>query len=186
MFDHMFHIPVPVLEKILRPIIMYVVLIVFLRVFGKRELAQINPFDLVVLLTLSNTVQNAIIGEDNSVLGGIIGALSLLGINWLLNRVLFRSPKIWSMFQGKPAILIRDGEVQYDALKQEVLTEQELTEILHKQQIHSPEEVKLCALEPSGNFFIDKQEDATAQAHYRELIHKIDALTREVQSLKTR
>lgn len=184
MFDHMFHVPIPILEKILRPIMMYLVLIIFLRAFGKRELAQINPFDLVVLLTLSNTVQNAIIGEDNSVLGGIIGAFSLLGINWILNRVLFRAPKVWQVFQGKPAVLIREGKVQHKALKQEVLTEQELTEILHKQQIHSPDEVKRCELEPSGNFFIEKMDDATTTAHYRELIRKIDDLTREVKRLK--
>ena len=72
------------LEKILRPIIVYLFLIVFLRLFGKRELAQLNPFDLVVLLSLSNTVQNAIIGDDNSVTGGVIGAFSLLAINWLV------------------------------------------------------------------------------------------------------
>ena len=70
----MFHLPLPVMEKILRPIIVYLCLIVFLRLFGKRELAQLNPFDLVVLLSLSNTVQNAIIGDDNSVSGGIVGA----------------------------------------------------------------------------------------------------------------
>ena len=74
MYEHMFHLPIPLLEKILRPIIVYLALILLLRVFGKRELAQLNPFDLVVLLSLSNTVQNALIGEDNSVSGGLIGA----------------------------------------------------------------------------------------------------------------
>src|SRR3954470_14477526 len=79
----------PVLEKIIRPVIVYFALVIGLRVFGKRELAQINPFDLVVLLSLSNTVQNAIIGNDNSVSGGLIGALSLLTINYLVVRFLF-------------------------------------------------------------------------------------------------
>src|SRR5271154_296391 len=80
MFDQMFHLPIPLLEKILRPIIVYLALILLLRVFGKRELAQLNPFDLVVLLSLSNTVQNALIGEDNSISGGLIGAFTLLAI----------------------------------------------------------------------------------------------------------
>ena len=93
LFEHMFHLPLPFLEKLLRPVIVYLVLVLLLRIFGKRELAQLNPFDLVVLLSLSNTVQNAIIGDDNSVTGGIIGAFSLLGINWLVVRVLFRSPQ---------------------------------------------------------------------------------------------
>jgi hypothetical protein len=93
-FDHMFLLPLPILEKLLRPVIVYLVLVLLLRLFGKRELAQLNPFDLVVLLSLSNTVQNAIIGDDNSVTGGLIGAFSLLAINWLVVRVLFRSRKL--------------------------------------------------------------------------------------------
>jgi uncharacterized membrane protein YcaP (DUF421 family) len=86
-FDSMFHLPLPILEKLARPVVIYLVLVVLLRLFGKRELAQLNPFDLVVLLSLSNTVQNAIIGDDNSVTGGIIGAFGLLAINWLVVRV---------------------------------------------------------------------------------------------------
>src|SRR3984885_9211206 len=82
-FNDMFQLPLPILEKLLRPVIVYLALVVLLRIFGKRELAQLNPFDLVVLLSLSNTVQNAIIGDDNSVSGGIIGAVALLAVNWL-------------------------------------------------------------------------------------------------------
>jgi uncharacterized membrane protein YcaP (DUF421 family) len=81
MWNDMFVVAVPVLEKILRPVIVYLALVVLLRIFGKRELAQLNPFDLVVLLSLSNTVQNAIIGNDNSVSGGLIGAVTLLAAN---------------------------------------------------------------------------------------------------------
>src|SRR5215469_18803407 len=94
MIENMFHLPLPVMEKILRPVIVYLCLVLFLRLFGKRELAQLNPFDLVVLLSLSNTVQNAMIGDDNSVTGGIIGALALLTINWVLTWVLFRAPTV--------------------------------------------------------------------------------------------
>ena len=100
-FDHMFQLPLPILEKLARPVIVYLVLVLLLRLFGKRELAQLNPFDLVVLLSLSNTVQNAIIGDDNSVTGGIIGAFSLLAINWLVVRVLFRSPGLTRIFEGR-------------------------------------------------------------------------------------
>src|SRR5712675_1483559 len=84
----------PVWEKILRAIVVYVFLIVGLRLSGKRELAQLNPFDLVVLLTLSNTVQNAIIGDDNSLLGGLIGATALLVLNYLVVRFMFFHPKV--------------------------------------------------------------------------------------------
>ncbi len=90
----MFRVGVPVAEKILRPLIVYLFLVVLLRVFGKRELATLNPFDLVVLLSLSNTVQNAIIGEDNSVTGGLIGATALLTVNYLVIRFLFKHRRL--------------------------------------------------------------------------------------------
>src|ERR1700676_300136 len=106
LFDHMFHLPLPILEKLLRPVIVYLVLVILLRVFGKRELAQLNPFDLVVLLSLSNTVQNAIIGDDNSVTGGVIGAFALLAINWLVVKTLYRSPKLTRMLEGRATVLI--------------------------------------------------------------------------------
>src|SRR5438132_10007368 len=85
----MFHLGLPIFEKMLRPVIVYAFLVISLRLAGKRELAQLNPFDLVVLLTLSNTVQNAIIGDDNSVTGGLLGAATLLGINYLVVRFLY-------------------------------------------------------------------------------------------------
>jgi hypothetical protein len=107
LFQDMFHLPLPVLEKLLRPVLVYLVLVALLRMFGKRELAQLNPFDLVVLLSLSNTVQNAIIGDDNSVTGGVIGAFSLLAINWLVVRALFRSPRLTRMLEGRPCAAAR-------------------------------------------------------------------------------
>src|SRR6476661_8833489 len=90
----MFILTLPVLEKILRPIFVYAFLIIGLRISGKRELAQLNPFDLVVLLTLSNTVQNAIIGDDNSVTGGIVGAVALLVVNYGVVRFLYDHRKL--------------------------------------------------------------------------------------------
>src|ERR1700712_4279070 len=111
LLESLFHLQVPVLEKVLRPVLVYLCLIVFLRLFGKRELAQLNPFDLVVLLSLSNTVQNAIIGEDNSITGGIVGALSLLAINWVLMRLLYKAPKLTEVLEGTKTVLIQNGKV---------------------------------------------------------------------------
>ena len=117
----MFHVPVPLVEKIVRPVIVYLCLIVFLRLFGKRELAQLNPFDLVVLLSLSNTVQNAMIGDDNSVSGGVLGALSLLAINWILMWVLYRAPKLTNAaLEGKSSTLIRSGVVDEKEMKKQI------------------------------------------------------------------
>jgi uncharacterized membrane protein YcaP (DUF421 family) len=182
--DHMFQMPLPILEKLARPVIVYLVLVVLLRIFGKRELAQLNPFDLVVLLSLSNTVQNAIIGEDNSVTGGLIGAFGLLAINWLVVRFLFRSPRMTRMFEGRSTVLVRDGQVDKHALSRESLTREELVEVIHKQGFEGIHHVRRCELEPNGTFFVEPFEPSAADQHHAELIARLDALTREVAALK--
>jgi uncharacterized membrane protein YcaP (DUF421 family) len=180
----MFHMQLPVLEKILRPVIVYLCLIVFLRIFGKRELAQLNPFDLVVLLCLSNTVQNSIIGDDNSVSGGIVGVLSLLTINWLLTRVLFRSPKLSMVLEGTKTVLIRHGVVDWEAAKREALSEIELRSVLHKQGFDRYEEVEKCVLEPNGSFYMEGIKSMSDDAQRAELMREIKALAVEVSELK--
>ena len=101
---------IPIGEKILRPILVYLFLVLMLRIFGKRELAQLNPFDLVVLLSLSNTVQNAIIGDDNTVFGGFVGAFSLLATNYIVVRFLFRHRRLDQVIEGAPTTLIEKGK----------------------------------------------------------------------------
>src|SRR5262249_19626617 len=122
----MFVLGLPVLEKVLRPIIVYVFLIAGLRLAGKRELAQLNPFDLVVLLTLSNTVQNAIIGDDNTITGGLIGAATLLIVNHVVVRYLYDHERIDRIVEGDPDVLIENGIVKMDRLKKELITVSEL------------------------------------------------------------
>lgn len=184
--ESMFHLELPVVEKILRPVIVYLCLIVFVRVFGKRELAQLNPFDLVVLLCLSNTVQNAIIGEDNSVSGGVIGVLSLLTVNWMLTRMLFRLPKLNKALEGDPTVLIRHGQVDWDAMKKEALTELELKTVLHKQGLGDYSEVEKCVLEPSGNFYLEERDPLRADSSRAAILKELRVLTDEVRELKTR
>src|SRR5436853_4049580 len=132
MWSDVFVVGVPVAEKILRPVIVYAFLVIALRIFGKRELAQLNPFDLVVLLSLSNTVQNAIIGDDNSVTGGLIGAFALLAVNYLVVRFLFKHRRLDQLLEGEPTTLIKDGQVQKESLAKELLTESELRTVAHK------------------------------------------------------
>src|ERR1700694_5303486 len=117
---HMFALGLPVIEKIVRPIVVYFFLIIGLRLAGKRELAQLNPFDLVVLLTLSNTVQNAIIGNDNSVTGGLIGAATLLFLNAMVVRFLFKHPKLDRLVEGDSDLLIDGGKIKHNRLKKEL------------------------------------------------------------------
>jgi uncharacterized membrane protein YcaP (DUF421 family) len=181
----MFHMPLPILEKILRPVIVYLCLIVFLRLFGKRELAQLNPFDLVVLLSLSNTVQNAIIGDDNSVSGGIIGAFALLAINWLLMRLLYRAPKITTTLQGSATTLIKDGVVLEKALAEETLTHEELISVLNKNGFNDPADVAECVLEPNGTFYVKGKTPTAETVHSGELMRAIERLSAEVAALRT-
>jgi len=183
-FDSMFHLPLPILEKLARPAIVYLALVVLLRIFGKRELAQLNPFDLVVLLSLSNTVQNAIIGDDNSVTGGIIGALGLLAVNWLVVRALFRSPRLTRMMEGRCAVLVRNGQIDARALERESLTREELLNVIHRQGFDDLHQVHRCELEPNGTFYVEAVEPSLAEKHQAELLAKLDALTREVAALR--
>jgi uncharacterized membrane protein YcaP (DUF421 family) len=183
-FDHMFQMPLPILEKLARPVIVYLVLVILLRLFGKRELAQLNPFDLVVLLSLSNTVQNAIIGDDNSVSGGVIGAFGLLAINWLVVRVLFRSPRLTRVLEGRSDVLIRNGQIDEQAMDREALSREELLSVIHKQGFEGFHQVRTCQLEPNGTFFVEAFEPSAAETHHAELLARLDALSREVAALR--
>jgi uncharacterized membrane protein YcaP (DUF421 family) len=180
----MFQMQLPWLEKILRPIIVYLILIAFLRIFGKRELAQLNPFDLVVLLSLSNTVQNAIIGNDNSVSGGVIGAFALLTINWILMRLLFKAPKITAAIEGTKTILVSNGTVDQLAMKKETLTHDDLISVLNKNGFNRPEDVKLCVLEPNGTFYVEGITPDKETAHSIELMEAVAELTRQLRELR--
>jgi uncharacterized membrane protein YcaP (DUF421 family) len=182
--DHMFQLPLPILEKLARPAIVYLVLVVLLRIFGKRELAQLNPFDLVVLLSLSNTVQNAIIGDDNSVSGGIIGAFGLLAINWMVVRVLFRSPGLTRILEGRSVVLVRNGQIDRKALERESLSREELIAVIHRQGFENIGQVRKCELEPNGTFYVEAYEPSDADKRHAELLAKLDALSSEVALLR--
>ncbi len=180
----MFHLHLPILEKLLRPMIVYLFLIGFLRLFGKRELAQLNPFDLVVLLSLSNTVQNAMIGDDNSVTGGIIGAFALLAINWLLTLILFKAPKLDKIVEGTETVLIRHGRVDQAAMEKEALTDLELKSVIHKQGLNDYSEVEKCVLEPNGTFYVEAMTPSSDDTQRKEVLELVRSLSSEVKELK--
>lgn len=181
----MFVMSLPVLEKILRPIVVYVFLVVMLRLSGKRELVQLNPFDLVVLLTISNTVQNAIIGDDNSVSGGLIGATSLLAINYLVVRFLYNHKKLDQFVEGKADVLIENGVIRPEHLHHELITSAQLEAAARKQGFGSLGEVDQCILEPGGTLsFIGKKPDVEEKRH-RELLANLEQLRAEIVVLRS-
>jgi len=171
-------------EKMLRPIIVYAFLLAGLRLAGKRELAQLNPFDLVVLLTLSNTVQNAIIGNDTTVTGGVIGATTLLVINYLVVRVLHVHPRIERLVVGKRDYLIREGKIQTGHMRQEIISRAELVAAAHKQGIGSLDDVETAILESTGVITFSVKSPSPDDARHQVLLDRLDALGRQIAEVR--
>jgi uncharacterized membrane protein YcaP (DUF421 family) len=180
----MFVLAVPLLEKILRPVVVYAFLVVGLRLAGKRELVQLNPFDLVVLLTLSNTVQNAIIGDDNTVLGGLIGATSLLITNFLVVRFLYGHRKLDQVVEGRADVLIEDGKVRTQHLKTELITMAQLEAAARKQGFSSLSEVNQCVLEPGGTLTFLGKKPPAEEVRHQQLLGKMESLAHEIALLR--
>ena len=167
-------------EKIFRTTIVYAFLLIGLRLAGKRELSQLNPFDLVVLLLLSNTVQNAIIGNDNSLIGGLVGATALLVLNGVVVRILFRFGKL-DRLEGKPEELIHNGRLVRKHLDREMITVAELEAAARRQGIASLAHVNECRLETGGALsFIERHPNQDEQRHHESLglLGQIDARQR--------
>lgn len=174
---------VPLLEKAVRTLIVYLFLLGGLRLAGKRELGQFNPFDLVVLLLLSNTVQNAIIGNDDSLLGGLFGALVLLVFNGLVVRYLYRHPQLDEVVEGDPEVLIDGGTIQPTALAKNLITLPELEAAARRQGIERLEQVQCCRLEVGGALtFVEKAPSSDEQRH-TELLERLERLERMVRDL---
>jgi len=172
-----------ILGKVVRPVVVYLLLVAALRAFGKRILAQLNPFDLVVLLTLSNTVQNAIIGADNSLGGGVIGAAALLAVNAVLVRVYYRGPSFaHRMMEERDIYLIREHCLQEDALRKLHINVGELTAKAHERGFDDLHEVETAVLYPNGTIYMKgTSQDAACQ---REILQKVDALRQEIAALR--
>lgn len=156
-------------EKLIRTIAVYAFLLIGLRIAGKRELSQLNSFDLVVLLLLSNTVQNAIIGNDNSLLGGVVGAGFLLLINALLVRTLYHYGKL-DTIEGRPDILIRNGRILRHHLERELITVAELEASARRQGLASLAEVKECRIEPGGALTFVQQHPTEDETRHHEIL----------------
>jgi uncharacterized membrane protein YcaP (DUF421 family) len=181
LWHSMFDLGAPLIEKVLRPIIVYAFLVAGLRLAGKRELAQLNPFDLVVLLTISNTVQNAIIGNDNSVSGGLIGATTLLVVNHVVVQVLFRHEHLDRLVEGSPTVLIENGVLDPHALQRELITRSELEAAAHKQGFDTLGEVERAVLDPGGSIAFRARTPPPDEMRHRELLARLDQLARQLE-----
>ncbi len=184
-FWHDLLIPgVSLAEKVIRPILVYIFLVGGLRLAGKRELAQLNPFDLVVLLTLSNAVQNAIIGDDNSVLGGFIGAATLLLVNYIVVVITYRNRRLAAVIEGGPDVLIHAGTINEPRLRDEKITVEELEAAARKQGFPSLKEVDQAILYPGGTFCFIGRVPSSDAIHHHQIMRELDLLRRELADLK--
>ena len=177
--------PVSLIEKVVRPVVVYLLLVFGLRTFGKRILAQLNPFDFVVLLTLSNTVQNAIIGNDSSLLGGALGAATLLGINALLVRAFYRGASTDHIqHPDRDIVLIEQGHLQEPEMQRLHINAGELTAKAHERGFDSLGEVEQAILYPNGTIYFQARPAMTEAARYADLIRRLDLLSTQVAALR--
>src|SRR4051812_42550580 len=170
-------LPISILEKVVRPVVVYLLLVAALRTFGKRILAQFNPFDLVVLLTLSNTVQNAIIGNDTSLTGGLVGAAALLGANALLVRLYYRGASQERIVQEDHDVrLIAHGRIDEDAMHRLRINAGELTAKAHERGFDTLDEVEDAFLYPNGTMYFRGRHPDREDRRHRELLERLDHL----------
>jgi uncharacterized membrane protein YcaP (DUF421 family) len=173
-----------VLEKVLRPVIVYAFLIVGLRLAGKRELAQLNSFDLVVLLTLSNTVQNAIIGPDNSVLGGVVGATTLLVFNFVVVRVVSSHPRLEHLLEGDADVLVRRGVMLEKRMQAEGITVAELEAAARRQGFPSLKDIDKVVLEANGGLTFIARSPRQTEVRHQDLVKRLEALAGEMRAIR--
>jgi uncharacterized membrane protein YcaP (DUF421 family) len=150
----MFNLSIPWYELILRGAIIYVFLLVLLRVTGKRQVSQLSPFDLVLLLVLSNAVQNAMNGGDNSLVGGVILALTLVALNFVVGFATWKSKRLEALVEGRPEILIHNGKLYSEVMTRQQLTHHELNSALRAAGCACVEEVHFAFLENDGQITV--------------------------------
>jgi len=177
---------VPIAEKVVRTIAVYAFLVAGLRLFGKRELGQLNPLDFIVLLLLSNTVQNAIIGNDNSLLGGLIGATVLFVVNEALVRFVFRHPRARRVIEGRPEELIQDGKILRAALRRNMITREELETAARKQGIEHLHDVDCARLEVSGTLSFVLREPGPGTQQHEAVMERLAVIEQRLAALTHR
>jgi uncharacterized membrane protein YcaP (DUF421 family) len=178
-WQSMFGFEIPATEKILRTLGVYLGLAIIMRLAGKRQLAQLNSFDLIVMLLLSNVVQNAVIGPDNSLTGGLLGAVVLVGFNAVLERIATANTRTTWFFEGTPTTLIKDGRLLERQLRRTGLRDPEVVSALRHQGANSVGDVRQATLEPGGSISVELTRDAET-ATYGELRQAVLDLQRHL------
>jgi uncharacterized membrane protein YcaP (DUF421 family) len=167
---------VPLIEKIIRPIAVYAFLVVIVRIAGRRQFAELTPLDLVIAMTLSNAVQSALIGDDNSITGGFIGGGVLVLVNYLALRVLFKHPRAEGVVEGQPVPLIEHGRPLTDNLKRELITMDDLLIACREQGAEQIEDVEKAILEADGHISVFVHQPTPEEEALAEIVQRLAAI----------
>lgn len=162
----------PIVDVVVRSLCVYLFMVITIRLFGKNQLSQLNAGDVVLLLLISNAVQNAMVGENTSLEGGIVAALVLFAANFTLKRLMFSNRSFASFMEADPVILVKDGVVDHVALRKVKITFDELNESIREHGVESIENVKLSILEVDGNISVISEDEKDKQTHYSRIKRK--------------
>lgn len=162
----------PYLDIVIRSVAVYLFMVLLLRIFGKKELSQLNTADVILILLISNSVQNAMVGSNTSLYGGMAAALALFVINFLFKKVMLNSNFIKNLIQDKPEILVHDGKIDFKTLAKLGITSDGLQEAMREHGVEFYKDVKLAMLEIDGNISVISGNENIKQTHYKRKIHK--------------
>ena len=162
----------PYLDIVIRSVAVYLFMVIALRIFGKKELSQLNTADIILILLISNSVQNAMVGNNTSLYGGMVAALALFVINFVFKKIMLKSKFIKGLVQDKPEILIHDGKIDFRTLARIGITDDELKEAMREHGLQFYKDVKLAMFEIDGNISIISGDKTLNQTHHKRKIHK--------------
>jgi uncharacterized membrane protein YcaP (DUF421 family) len=160
------------IDIVLRSVTIYFFMLIALRIFGKKELSQLNTADVILILLISNAVQNAMVGANTSLISGIIAAFALFCINFIFKKVMLKSTLIRNLVQDKPEILIHNGITEYETLARLGITSDELEEAIREHGVEHYNQVRLAMFEIDGNISIISGNDNLKQTKHKRRIHK--------------
>ena len=150
-FDEMFGLAMPWWAFVLRACIVYFILLALIRASGKRTMGQFTPFDMLLVVLLGNAVQNALLGQDASVAGGLLLAVTLISLNWLVGFASARSERLETIVEGSPVLLARDGQVYRAVLRRELISRADFDKAMREAGVEDIEDIRMAVLENNGH-----------------------------------
>lgn len=162
----------PYLDIVLRSISVYLFMVIALRIFGKKELSQLNTADVILILLISNSVQNAMVGSNSTLWGGMTAAFALFIINFIFKKIILNSKFIKGLVQDKPEILIHDGKIDFKTIARIGITHDELEQSMREHGVEHFKDIKLAMFETDGNISIISGNETLRQTHHKRRVHK--------------